>query len=1441
MNTGRAEPDAGALSVAGTSLVRPATAEVAGPQRAGGPAQRIPASRWVLVVWLVVLLVLLANDPGKIFYDTKLGVDLDAAGFYLRLWHLWNPLEWFGTLQDQYIGYAFPMTPFYLLAQVSRVPVWIAERLWLSLLVAAGFCGLVRLAAALRIGSDSSRLAAGLAFALWPTFTIVIGSTSAAILPGMLAPWAVLPLVTAARRGPVLTAAARSGVAVLFMGGVNAVNTLDALLLPALFILTQARGRRRVVLGASWAAAVALAASWWAVPLLLQSRYSFNFLPYIEQAATTTRTMSAAAFLRGSGNWTAYFNLGQPWIAAGWMMIATPATVLASAAAAAGGLYGLAHREMPRRGWLRLSAGLAALGALAGYWGPLGGPFHAQVDGLLNGTLAPFRNVYKLEPVIAAVLALGLAHALSGATAPGTGQPRWQLRQLVPFTTTTAAVVVLAGLAAPYWTGQILNAGPFTNVPGYWRQVAAFLAGRSPREPAMVVPADAHGTYLWGDPIDDPLEPLARSPWVERGLVPYGSAGSQLFLETAETAIESGEQVAGLPGYLARAGIRYLVVRNDLSPRAVGYTPPQVVHQTLRLSGFHRVAAFGPLVTGAQTDPGAAPAVQSVQPAYPSAEVYTAAAMLRAGPASVSPVSRTVLVDGGPDSLLQLAGQGTLGGRPAVLAGDRLTARPQLWAVTDGLRRADNAFGLVTSGVSYPYTAREVNPPDDQLGAGGAPPRQILPVPGRFQTVAVLSGAASVTASSVGSWLAETPQYDPVNAFDRDPATSWAEGVPGSPVGQWLQVSFGHPVNLPRSAAIRLLDDGPARELADRVLVATAAGRAVTSLRPAGSVQPLRLPPGRTAWLRITIEAARRVTPSGPGAGIRDVLIPGLTVRSYLQPAEAGTGRLARAQVFSFSQQLPSPGLLADAAAYPVLARTFVTSGQRRFRVAASAVALPGHALDSLLSHLARPGRRSLSVSASSTLGSLPRLSPANLFSPRNPGPWIAGSAHPVLRVRWHGERRIGLLRLTPAYGFAAAPESVRVASPAGVRTATVAAGGLVTLTPPLRTDRVAISFPKLQPTGPGGSVAGVADASSATAYPGLARLQIPALAGLHAAVPDPASSFRLRCGQGPAITVDGHSYPTSVGGQVADLVAFRPVAVRLCTRGGVLRLPAARHWLVAAPPRPFAVTGMSLAAGLPAPPDGGGSRPLRVVRWSPESRVLRIGPGAASYLELHQNANPGWIATLDGRPLAAVRLDGWQQGYLVPAGHGGVIALTFAPAALYRLWLVIAAAGVAVLVLVALAGGRLGRLAGGWLGRVAGLRAGRPGGAWSEQSVAPVPSRQAPASHPAPGPAPGRDPVPAWAGFLLAGVLMIAISGPMALVVPVLAVLARTRPQWLPPLAAVAMFTAGVIAATAANPAATGSGAFSAAAQAAALLALAAALLPAISSGTGTGGPGDP
>ena len=119
------------------------------------------------------------------------------------------------------------------------------------------------------------------------------------------------------------------------------------------------------------------------------------------------------------------------------------------------------------------------------------------------------------------------------------------------------------------------------------------------------------------------------------------------------------------------------MVRNDLDPRQVGYTSAALVHQTLALSGFTRVASFGPPIGGAQIDPRATRAQQAAVPSFPAVEVYAPAGSSGTGPpspVSALPVSQTVLVNGGPDSLLQLTGQHLLGpGQPAIIAGDPLS------------------------------------------------------------------------------------------------------------------------------------------------------------------------------------------------------------------------------------------------------------------------------------------------------------------------------------------------------------------------------------------------------------------------------------------------------------------------------------------------------------------------------------------------------------------------------------------------------------------------------------------------------------------------------------------------------------------------------------------------------------------------------------------------
>jgi arabinofuranan 3-O-arabinosyltransferase len=672
------------------------------------------------------------------------------------------------------------------------------------------------------------------------------------------------------------------------------------------------------------------------------------------------------------------------------------------------------------------------------------------------------------------------------------------------------------------------------------------------------------------------------------------------------------------------------------------------------------------------------------------------------------------------------------------------------------------------------------------------------------------------------------------------------------------------------------------------VTVSTAAGRASTVLRRTSAVQPLRIPAGVTRWLRVTITRTTRSTVEGVnaglGAGISDVLIPGVRVQRLLRPAPDPAGQRAPVQTFSFAQQLPSPALLGSAAAYPPLARAFTTTTAAPLRMTATAMALPGPALTALLRRLTPPGPGQLQVTATSTLGSLPALAPAELLGPSPPGtasaatasgssvwpgaasataastsaasgPWIAGSAHPVLRLSWTGDRRIADLTLAPDAGVGAFPQRVRVSSPAGVRDGAVGFGGLVTLSPPLVTDQLDISFPASEP-------ASAAAAAQRGRLPiALGRLTIPALAGLRPALPDPAASFTLPCGQGPALTIDGRAYPTAVTGQVAALINFRPVQLQPCLPRQVrasgsrfasgVSLPSGRHMLTAAAPDPFALTSLTLTGGpgsAASAARGGGSgragsgrpprsndvnvqsllleqqqphghvasgapatggRAMRVITWQADRRSVRVAAGPASYLEIHQNANPGWVATLNGRRLAPATLDGWQQGYVLPAGRGGVVALTYAPDGFYHLLLAAAALGVLLLLTAALP-------------RRWWRRPGPP-------PAARVPGSAPAAVRPAPRPPGTAAAGGTWACVAALTALIFVAGGPVAVVVPVLAAVAWWRARWLPAVAAAAIMAAGVITTTAANPAALGAGAFSAAAQACALTALAAALMPAV------------
>ncbi|MET9404716.1 alpha-(1-_3)-arabinofuranosyltransferase family protein [Streptomyces sp. NPDC002935] len=1356
------------------AAVRPATGTSGPPE---GPRSR----RWLLGFWAVVFVLFLAVHPGRTTFDTKLGVALDPWQFLSDLGQLWHDRGGFGGLQDQYVGYAWPMLPYYGLCRLVHLPVWLAERLWLSVIVSVAFWGALRLAERLRTGSGASRLLAAVAYALWPVFTIVVGSTSAAALPGALLPWVLLQLTD--ERHSARIAALRSALVVPFMGGVNAAATLASLLPVGLYLLSRPRGPRQRKLIAWWVPGVILATAWWWIALLLLGAYGENFLPYIETSQTTTATMSATESLRGAGNWVAYLHFGEAWLPAGWSVASSVIVIVCSALAAGLGLAGLARRDMPERRWLVLTVLSVALITLAGYGGSFGAPFHGVVQDWLNGPLVPFRNIYKFQTGLALALTLGLAH-LVGVAAQTRGARPVRGRRFAPL---IAAVLVLPGLAWPYLNGSILQPGSFQELPRYWQTTADWLQKYSPDSRALVVPATAHGIYTWGSPIDEPLDVLADSRWAERDYVPFGTPGNRRAMDAVEQALLTGGDVPGLADYLSRAGLYYVVVRNDLDPDQIGYVPTTTVRRTLEQSGYRRVDGFGPVMTGGRIANDTPMQVEGLYPRRRAVEIYEPSdqGVARPGQAGLKPIADTAVVSGGPESLLPLASDPSIRGRAAVLTGDNHPGlgTPPVQVVGDGLRRADTRFGLVDANTSYTYTRDQRNDSGSVQDPGGRP-RQILPAEGvTHQTVAELRGARSVTASSTGNWLFHLPQYDPVNAFDGNPDTAWAEGAAGSANGQWLRIRFDGSVDMPTSFDVIPLPQDGVRSAATRVRIETEKGSATSYLRPNGMKQSVKARPGSTSWLKITIIGSTARHAGLTGAGFSEIDLPDVRVTRLLKLPTDASGSDASSEIVSLHRSTDPTGL-SPTGTEAGLHRIFSTTTSGTYTVRANAVPVPGEELDKLLYEVAPEQQNRITATADSTAKLGAGLSARNLTDGDLTTAWIAGG-NPTIHLSWPGKQPVSSIVLAPAGGLSTRPTKIDISSPDGAAIVGVDEFGWARFDP-ITTDHLDITVTETAPLTVHNPVAG-ADLQLPV---GLTEAYIPALDQYRTPQPAGTRPFSLPCGKGPVVAVDGKLYETSAKGTVRDLVERRAVELTLCQEGRSapdLQLPEGSHRVEAGDGGPLAVTDVTLTRGTPAEATDSG-RALKIRDWLGDRREVTVGAGAASYLTTYENFNDGWKATLGDRELTPVRLDGWQQGWRIPSGAGGTVKLSYEPSTTYEAGLI--GGGVAVAVLVGLV-------------------------VWRRRSPNPDEPQPVP-------PLPG-----IWLGLVALTLVGILVAGFLALLVPALALLARRRHTLLVPIAFLALAGAGIAAATgAASPVSADTGAFGPAAQLLALIGLFAGLV---------------
>lgn len=157
-------------------------------------------------------------------------------------------------------------------------------------------------------------------------------------------------------------------------------------------------------------------------------------------------------------------------------------------------------------------------------------------------------------------------------------------------------------------------------------------------------------------------------------------------------------------------------------------------------------------------------------------------------------------------------------------------------------------------------------------------------------------------------------------------------------------------------------------------------------------------------------------------------------------------------------------------------------------------------------------------------------------------------------------------------------------------------------------------------------------------------------------------------CGHGPVIAIAGRFVHTSIRTTAGALLDGEPVAAQPCEREPIA-LPTGQQELVISPGDAFAVDGAELTDPAVAELPNATKVLAETGAWGPARREVRAPTAnAPRVLVVPESINPGWVArTSDGTRLTPIAVNGWQQGWIVPAGTAGTITLTFVSNSLYR------------------------------------------------------------------------------------------------------------------------------------------------------------------------------
>ena len=1236
-----------------------------------GEARR--AATLTVTAYLVLAVFILTEKFGQTTSDTRLDLTNAPTEFLRRTFTLWNGQVSLGELQNQAYGYLWPQGPFYSGLIEVGVPPWVTERLWSVLVLVVACEGLRRVALAMGLDVWAAALA-GLAYGLSPRMIAELGVRSAEILPGAVLPWALLPLVLAVTgrlrpwRAAVLSAAAYS-----FSGGVNGTATFaPAVLLIVLVAWAVLSGRLSWRFGFGWAGLMVAVNAWWALALVQFGAYSPPFFDFVEDARTTTRTSGFSNGLRGTSNWVDYIVVGgRNWWPSGYDVSFDPWLVLASGVVAAVGVLGLMRYRGVFRVPLLVSATIGIVSICIAHTGPLDGPFSQGLQDLLDGSLAPLRNITKADPILRVPVSLGLAVLLGQligllrAGRPhhdhpdrpddrdpretGGGAPRW--RRASVGVVVGALVAAVATLGSPIASANLRIPG-WDAFPDYWQATSDYLDETQGDGAAWIVPGSGFGIQTWGWTMEEPMQVLGTSPWVTRSQVPLVPAATIRMLSSLELYLTTGAGSPYLAQMLRRVGIDRIVLRNDLDQRVAQSTPSNLVGVALaRSPGIAQVATFGRLEFG--------PAIEvfALEDGVGAGVEGTAGYQLR-------DVDDSITVASSVEDAVTAVGAGLVGDDQALLVqGDESWDAPAA-IQGDGLRRRERAFGRVHQAES------NVMSRDDPYRGGRVLPNYPAPE-GAEPVVASYVGIAGVTASTSAGYadiIGEVrPENAPWAALDGDRETFWKTAPFTDPRGQWLDIDLGE-----------------VRALGDLTLQQATAPLGLQSVEE---------------W-RVTLGSTTVVAPNDPFTGRAEVDLAGAmgrhlrlqvaTTENTADPVGLAEVRIdgldvGRTLLLPEVELSPKPDLLFDA--FPErracistllgpdcdlqrqraaeeaagIDRTVDLDDGGFWRVSGLVVARSTAETTELLRPQVGP-----QVQGSSWFAQDPQVSPRMADDGDPTTSWVADprDREPTLTVDLGRTRTLRSLRIESPAQIAQPPTQAVIRSGDESRTVTLRGEGSFD---PLRAREVSITFSRPE------------DDDFYTL--GLRELD---LSGARLTQPlDGAGATGAVCGFGPDLVVDGRTIKTRVDGQIGSVVSKGQLAVRPCGVKGRIDLAPGEHRVALLSTAQFQPVELKLDS-ITDPEPVERSRSLDVLEEGDTRRVLRVGAGEEAILSLPQSFNVGWTAWLDGIELSPLQVDGWSQGWLVPEDAAGEVVLTYEP---QRPYLVLLVGGLAVLAVIVLAG----------------------------------------------------------------------------------------------------------------------------------------------------------